>query len=271
MLFYFTISQFHITILSSFDADANSLPLSWTESRLIQSECPAVRVWRQNPVYVSQNLIDSSREQDSKYSPYGKYASPETSCSCPLRVLVTLNVSRLHNIIVRSVEHEARTCPLGLNARKLTMPECYFKVRSCSPYSTSHNRILASSLALATMLYRGWATTLVILARCPCKLYFSGSLGRPSPICLLANGPARSLKPSLSHRSHPPYSLSCLFNFSNAMFSIFNFASPFHFLSNTSVFTTEVAGLFDIATLASSWNFLAVSANWCLIKYSRIA
>ena len=128
---------------------------------------------------------------------------------------------------------------------KVTMPVCYFKVCSCSPYSISHNRILASSLALATMGYNGWEIILVILPRCPCRLYFSGSLGRPSPICLLANGPARSLRPSLSHLSHPPYSLSCLFNFSNARHSIFNFASPFHFLSNTSVFTMEVTGYYD--------------------------
>ena len=98
------------------DADANNLPESYTVSLLIQSEWPAVRTYRQNPVIVSQNLIDSSREQDRRKSPYGKYARPETSCSCPYRVLVTLKVSRDQSLIERSVEHEARAVPLGLNA-----------------------------------------------------------------------------------------------------------------------------------------------------------
>ena len=72
---------------------------------------------------MSQNLIDSSREQESRKSPYGKYATPETSCSCPYRVLVTLNVSRLQSLIDISDEQDARACPLGLNAKKVTTPE----------------------------------------------------------------------------------------------------------------------------------------------------
>ena len=135
VLFYFTISQFQITILSSFDADANSLPFALTSILLIQSEWPYVSVCKQKPDIVSQNLIDSSREHESKKSPYGKYASPETSCSWPFKVFVTLNVSILHNLIERSVEHDAIAYPFGLNARKFTTPEWDFKVCSCSPYS----------------------------------------------------------------------------------------------------------------------------------------
>ena len=115
--------------------------------------------------------------------------------------------------------------------------------------------------------------TLVILALCPCKLYFSGSRGKPSPSCLFANGPPRSLlRPSLSHRSHiPPCCLSYLFNFSNCMFSSFSFARPFHFLSKTSVLTTDVTFACDIVTSASSQNYCAVELKPFFIKYSRIA
>ena len=94
--------------------------------------------------------------------------------------------------------------------------------------------------------------TLVTLALWPCKLNFSGSRGNPSPIYRLPKGPDRSLRPSLSHRSQPPDCFSYLFNFSNCMFSSFNFASPFHFRSSTSVLTTEVTGADEIDTLASS-------------------
>ena len=77
---------------------------------------------------------------------------PDTSCSCPWSVFVTLYVSRFHSFIVRSVDADARTLPLELNARKVTIPAWDFRVCSCSPYSKSHSLMLASSLDEATML-----------------------------------------------------------------------------------------------------------------------
>ena len=111
-----------MTILSSLLAEAKSLPEWLTEMRRIQSECPCVSVKRQNPDIVSQNLIDWSREHESRKSLLGRNDSPDTSCSCPCSVFYTVNVSRFQSLITRSVAHEASTLPLELKSRKVTIP-----------------------------------------------------------------------------------------------------------------------------------------------------
>ena len=111
-----------MTILSSLLALAKSLPEWLTEMRRIQSECPWVSVNRQNPDIVSQNLIDWSREQERRKSLLGKNESPETSCSCPCSVFYTVNVSKFHSLITRSVAHDARMLPFELKLRKVTIP-----------------------------------------------------------------------------------------------------------------------------------------------------
>ena len=111
-----------MTILSSLLAEAKSLPEWLTEMRRIQSECPCVSVKRQNPDIVSQNLMDWSREHESRKSLLGRNDSPDTSCSCPCSVFYTVNVSRFQSLITRSVAHEASTLPLELKSRKVTIP-----------------------------------------------------------------------------------------------------------------------------------------------------
>jgi hypothetical protein len=124
------------------------------------------------PWFTSHILIDSSLEQERRKLPEFMKATPDTSCSWPSSVFVTVNVYIDQSLIFISVAQEARVYPLGEKATKLTLPECPFKVRSCSPYSKSHILTVASSPAEATKLYIGWIASLVTLALCPVNVYF---------------------------------------------------------------------------------------------------
>jgi hypothetical protein len=203
--------------------------------------CPCVIVWRQTPLNVSQTLIDWSLEQEIRKSGWvGMKAIPETSCSCPWIVLWAVKRFIFQSLIYISVAQDASTVPCWLKARNFTIPECPFSVRSCSPYSNSHSLMVASSDAEAAILYLGCKTTLVILARWPCKVYFSGSLGRPSPG--LNEPPLPPPKPSgsYSHLSQMALSFICLIYFSRSQTCFFRRANEVHFFSKISILLWSV-------------------------------
>lgn len=129
-----------------------------------------------------------------------------------------------------------------------------------------------SSLAEATISYIGCITTFVILYLWPYKQYFSGCLGRPSPILFNMPSPPDIIFPPPPHRSHIYCSFNNLFYFSSSITCFLSFAIDDHFFSNTSLISTLetdpvatwIYPFFDIPVSSAK-----ISADWVNLFFTR--
>ena len=187
----------------------------------------------------------------------------DTSCSWPSKVFLTVNVCMLQSFIDISVLQDASVYPFWWKAIPFTMPEWPFKVRSCSPYSTSQRRIVVSSLAETTRGQAGWEATFTTLPLWPYKQYFSGSLGNPSPIL---NCDEKS--PCPSHFGQDVDSLTCESFFSSSIVLSLSLATEDHFFSKLFICSPEAEGLW--VNPDSALNASTVCSKLFKTRYSRI-